>query len=214
MLFSSFPLLTLLTLSSALPRPESVGAGGPCSDPELDVTSVTKVKQGPFLVSGARVDANPSGGAASFTKTYNVAVTVQGGAGLDLDHDFSQLLKKGLGLEASFSISKTTITGVSGTVICPTNTLKNDTITWGLIHWDYKYTVTGTKSYGGYNPLMNHCSADEIEHAGEQGVPFSITSPALQGGSDEGASAEVEFQCCTDSRSGGWVGSPVCPDAD
>ncbi|KAL8762213.1 MAG: hypothetical protein Q9194_007589 [Teloschistes cf. exilis] len=187
MLFSSIPLLSLLTLSSALPRPESKGALGPCSDPELDVTSVTKVKQ---------------------------AITVQGGAGLDLDHDFSQLLKKGLGLEASFSISKTTITGVSGTVICPTNTLKNDTITWGLIHWDYKYTVTGTKSYGGYNPLMNHCSADEIEHAGEQGVPFSITSPALQGGSDEGASAEVEFQCCTDSRSGGWVGSPVCPDAD
>ncbi|KAL8771234.1 MAG: hypothetical protein Q9203_003011, partial [Teloschistes exilis] len=61
MLFSSFPFLTLLSFSSALPRPESVGAAGPCSDPELDVTSVTKVKQGPFLVSGARVDANPSG---------------------------------------------------------------------------------------------------------------------------------------------------------
>ncbi|KAI4253101.1 MAG: hypothetical protein LQ352_003911, partial [Teloschistes flavicans] len=61
MLFFSISLLTLLTLSSALPKPESVGAGGPCSDPELDVTSVTKVKQGPFLVSGARVDANPNG---------------------------------------------------------------------------------------------------------------------------------------------------------
>ncbi|KAL8690851.1 MAG: hypothetical protein Q9218_003801 [Villophora microphyllina] len=175
MMFSpSIPLLALLALSAALPTPESVGAGGPCEDPTLDVSSVTKIKEGPFLVSGARVDANPNGGAASFTKIYSVGVTVEGGAGLDLDHDFAKILKKGLGLDASFSISKTTTTGVSGTVICPTNTLKNETITWGMIHWDYKYTTVGTKSYGGYNPLMNHCSADEIEHAGEQNVPFIV----------------------------------------
>lgn len=45
------------------PRPESVkGAGGTCSPPSLAVTSANKLKQGPYLVSGARSDANPGGG--------------------------------------------------------------------------------------------------------------------------------------------------------
>lgn len=45
-----------------MPSPESIGAGGECFEPVITVSSVEKVKQGPFLVTGARADANPGGG--------------------------------------------------------------------------------------------------------------------------------------------------------
>lgn len=43
--------------------------------------------------------------------------------------------------------------------------------------------------------------------------PFEQWYPARQEGASEGAEVEIEFQCCTDSRSGSYPGNPVCPDA-
>ena len=48
----------------SLPRasPEDRGSDGTCSDPVIAVSTATKIKQGPYLVLGARSDANPGGG--------------------------------------------------------------------------------------------------------------------------------------------------------
>ena len=56
-------LLSLSLLASAAPvtSPETVGADADCFTPVITVTSATKLKQGPWLVSGARADANPNG---------------------------------------------------------------------------------------------------------------------------------------------------------
>ena len=56
-------LLSIIALASTAPiaSPESVGADGDCFPPVITVTSATKLKQGPWLVSGARADANPNG---------------------------------------------------------------------------------------------------------------------------------------------------------
>ena len=98
--------LAIFSLSSAAPRPETVGAGGTCEPPDVEVQGAVKFKDGPYLVTGARVDANPNGGkflqetlhvqnslssrffsagGASFTQLYSVTITKEGGAGLDLD---------------------------------------------------------------------------------------------------------------------------------
>ena len=44
------------------PRPETKGADGTCSPPVLAVSTAVKLKQGPYLVAGARSDANANGG--------------------------------------------------------------------------------------------------------------------------------------------------------
>ena len=62
------------------PSPESVGAGGECFDPVITVSSVEKVKQGPYLVTGARADANPGGGKQNDSKQVeNKANTIRYG---------------------------------------------------------------------------------------------------------------------------------------
>ncbi|KAL8836175.1 MAG: hypothetical protein Q9170_003028 [Blastenia crenularia] len=115
----------MLSLFSAIPRPETVGAGGTCEPPDVEVQGALKIKDGPHLVTGARVDANPNEGGASFTQHYSVTITKQGGVDVDLDSDFSKILKKGLGFDAESSVSRGDTAGVSGTVICPQNTLSN-----------------------------------------------------------------------------------------
>ena len=96
---------------------------------------------------------------------------------------------------------------------CPANTGgNNDTITWGLQYYQYSYSLTGTKSYGGYNPLMTDCDSDQIEHQ-NQVLPWNAVFPAKQAGAMNDASDEIEFQCCTDTESDPWPGSPVCPAA-
>ncbi len=65
MLFSLFTVLfALITSIHAVPlaSPETRGASGECSPPEVEILSTEKQKQGPYLVSGARSDANPRGG--------------------------------------------------------------------------------------------------------------------------------------------------------
>ena len=52
-------------LSAPRARPESPGADGTCSPPTYEIQSATKLKQGPYLVSGARSDANAGGGELS-----------------------------------------------------------------------------------------------------------------------------------------------------
>ena len=47
-------------LAAPQPRPEQPGSLGTCPTPEIAVSTATKLKQGPYLVSGARSDANPS----------------------------------------------------------------------------------------------------------------------------------------------------------
>lgn len=56
------------------------------------------------------------------------------------------------------------------------------------------------------------CSGDRIKYKG-QTVPFELYVPATQAGAKDDAAAEVQFQCCTDSRAGTFPGSPVCPNA-
>ena len=70
-MFSTIELLTSISrilslvgpaLSAPRARPESVGADGTCSPPTYEIQTATKLKQGPYLVSGARSDANAGGG--------------------------------------------------------------------------------------------------------------------------------------------------------
>ena len=58
----AFASLQLFAAVMASPVPESVGAGGECTKPDIKVSSVDKVKLGPFLVTGATTLANPNGG--------------------------------------------------------------------------------------------------------------------------------------------------------
>ena len=113
-MFSTIELLTSVScilsvvgpaLSAPRARPESVGADGTCSPPTYEIQSATKLKQGPYLVSGARSDANAGGGElsmieashlrfrslmdvhageASFTNTNSVSTTITVGLGADL----------------------------------------------------------------------------------------------------------------------------------
>ena len=98
---------------------------------------------------------------------------------------------------------------------CPSNTGRgiNDTITWGLQYYQYSYSVTGTKTYGGYDPLMRDCNADEIAHKNGGTFPWSAIFLTKQTRALDDAQNEIEFQCCTDTESDPWPGSPVCPAA-
>ena len=98
---------------------------------------------------------------------------------------------------------------------CPANTGSgtNDTITWGLQYYQYSYSVKGTKTYSGYDPLMRDCNADEIAHRNGGTFPWSAIFPAKQSGALDDAQKEIEFQCCTDTESDPWPGSPICPAA-
>lgn len=106
MRLSSITLLfALITCIHAVPlaSPETRGASGECSPPEVEILSTEKQKQGPYLVSGARSDANPRGGrspqsvslretrilnlcsgVASFGNLWSVTYTYQYGGGLDI----------------------------------------------------------------------------------------------------------------------------------
>ena len=100
------------------------------------------------------------------------------------------------------------------TMQCPSNTGSgtNDTITWGLQYYQYSYSLTGTKSYGGYYVLMNDCDTEQIENAGKT-LAWNGIFPAKQVGAMNDAQGEIEFQCCTDTESDPWPGSPICPAA-
>ncbi|MCJ1279342.1 hypothetical protein MMC21_007166 [Puttea exsequens] len=214
-------LLTLSVPILSAPRPESVGAGGPCTEPEIQVQNSQKLKQGPFLVSGARSDANPGGGQASWSNTWSVSttITVSIGGDLDITRDFTKILSLGAAFTPGFSISITTGSATAANTVCPANTGSgnNYTITWGLQYYQYSYQLTGTKTYGGYDPLMNQCDADQIEHGRGDDVgkplPWSVIFPASQAGAQNNAQNEIEFQCCTDTESSPWPNSPVCPAA-
>lgn len=70
-----FPFALLVGLCVAAPAPapapEVPGANGQCERPIIYVDSVVKSgKQGPYLVSGARADANPNGGESPRHKQY------------------------------------------------------------------------------------------------------------------------------------------------
>lgn len=73
--------------------------------------------------------------------------------------------------------------------------------------------MTGTKTYGGYDPMMRDCDADEIAHADGGIFPWNGVFPAKQAGALNDAQGEIVFQCCTDTESDPWPGSPVCPAA-
>ena len=173
-------------------------------------------------------------GAASFTKAYQVSTTITGGGSLILSalaspigrlplakstdtptSDYEKIASLGLAISPNFEISTTTGTATSATIICPTNkdTGTNDTITWGLQYYQYSYEVQGTKGYGGWDPMMRNCDADQIAHKQGGTFPYDMTFPAKQTGAQDDASAEVEFQCCTDTMSDSFLGSPVCPAA-
>ena len=55
-------ILSLSGIAFAAPRPvpEQKGALGTCSTPVIAVSTAVKLKQGPYLVTGARSDANPN----------------------------------------------------------------------------------------------------------------------------------------------------------
>ena len=55
-------ILSLSGTAFAVPRPvpEQKGALGTCSTPVIAVSTAVKLKQGPYLVTGARSDANPN----------------------------------------------------------------------------------------------------------------------------------------------------------
>lgn len=129
------------------------------------------------------------------------------------DREFTKILTLGLGLNPSFSISKTTGTAVAAIAACPANKDYDYTITWGLQDYQYKWHVVGTKTYGGWDPLMRMCDADQLAHKDGGTFPFDMYYPAKQDGAEDDSSAEVEFQCCTDSMSGTMPNNPVCPPA-
>ena len=60
--------------------------------------------------------------------------------------------------------------------------------------------------------LDNDCDSDQIENAGKT-LPWNGIFPAKQAGALNDAQGEIEFQCCTDTESDPWPGSPVCPAA-
>ncbi|KAL8671417.1 MAG: hypothetical protein Q9168_004090, partial [Polycauliona sp. 1 TL-2023] len=160
---SSLPtlVLALCGFSHAIPlaSPESVGAGGECSPPDVTIFSTEKQKQGPYLVSGARSDANPHGGVASFGNLWSVTYTYQVGGGLDISREFSGIFDKvtgGLDFEFSYSIGKAT--AFNTVTACPPNDLYNYTITWGLQDYRYVWHITGQLAYGADKDPLARCS--------------------------------------------------------
>ena len=93
---------------------------------------------------------------------------------------------------ALFGIKTLLMPGLSS---CPANSGSgtNDTITWGLQYYQYSYTVTGTKTYSSWDPLMRDCNADEIAHRNGGTFPWSATFPAKQSGALDDAQKEIEF---------------------
>lgn len=61
--------------------------------------------------------------------------------------------------------------------------------------------------------MMRDCDADEIAHADGGIFPWNGVFPAKQAGALNDAQGEIVFQCCTDTESDPWPGSPVCPAA-
>jgi hypothetical protein len=74
----------------------------------------------------------------------------------------------------------------------------------------YNYDTIGTKTYGGYNPLMRDCNADEIARKDGGTFDFNISLPATQQGSSNSVDIEVEFACCSNQLSTGLPGGAVC----
>ncbi|KAL8850887.1 MAG: hypothetical protein Q9221_004200 [Calogaya cf. arnoldii] len=206
MLFSILPLpLALLTSipASPLASPESVGAGGDCSPPDVEIFSTEEQKPAPYLVSGARSDANPHGVPPS--KDHSINLSPPG--------EFTSIFKKvtaGLDFSINYSVGKATafntITG------CPPNDLYNYTITLGLQDYRYIWHITGNLKYGAAHDPLARCSGDRLKYRG-QTVLFTLDVPATQAGAKDDAAAEVQFQCCTDSRGETYPVSPVSPDA-
>ncbi|KAL8800272.1 MAG: hypothetical protein Q9182_005296 [Xanthomendoza sp. 2 TL-2023] len=135
------------------------------------------------------------------------------GGGLDISKEFGGIFKKvtaGLDFEFSYSVGKAT--AFNTITACPPNDLYNYTITWGLQDYRYVWYIRGNLHY--YNPRdpLTRCSGDRDKYRG-QTVPFDLYVPATQAGAKDDAAAEVQFQCCTDSRSGSYPDSPVCPNA-
>lgn len=116
----------------------------------------------------------------------------------------------GLDFEFSYSVAKAT--AFNTITACPPNDLYNYTITWGLQDYRYIWYIRGSLKY--YNPKdpLIRCSGDRDKYRG-QTVPFDLWVPATQAGAKDDAAAEVQFQCCTDSRSGNYPDSPMCPNA-
>lgn len=110
---STLDLLTSVSLilslcgaafSAPRPRPEAPGADGSCTPPVIAISSSIKIQLGPFLVSGARSDANPGGGkqtehriflwphtkqksnqgVASWSNQWSVQTTITVGGALEL----------------------------------------------------------------------------------------------------------------------------------
>ncbi|KAL8804413.1 MAG: hypothetical protein Q9200_005845 [Gallowayella weberi] len=200
-MYVSTPILLfgLLTFTHASPfaSPEQRGASGECSEPDVEIINTEKQKQGPYLVSGARSDANPHGVIA--TKTPR--------------REFGGIFKKvtaGLDFEFSYSVGKAT--AFNTITACPPNDLYNYTITWGLQDYRYVWYIKGNLHYYDPRDPLTRCSGDRDKYRG-QTVPFDLYVPATQAGAKDDAAAEVQFQCCTDSRSGSYPDSPVCPNA-
>ncbi|KAL8951169.1 MAG: hypothetical protein Q9222_002829 [Ikaeria aurantiellina] len=210
---SSFLLVAVGYVQAApAASPETVGANGECPPPEIQVFSNEKVKQGPYLVAGARSDAGPHGGVASFGNSWSVTNTLQYGGGLDIAQAFASIAKEAtatLGFEFSYSTSKTT--AFNTITACAPNDLYNYTITWGLQDWRYSWHITGQMTFGGHDPLAR-CSGDRVKFAG-QTVPYDVYVPAVQEGASSNAGAEIQFGCCTDSRGPTYPDYAVCPDA-
>ena len=60
---------------------------------------------------------------------------------------------------------------------------------------------------------MRNCDADQLSYKDGGTFPINMYYPAKLPGAEEDSSAEVEFQCCTDSMSGMMPNNPVCPPA-
>lgn len=127
--------------------------------------------------------------------------------------DITKILTLGIGLDPSFSISKTKGTATAAIGGCPANDHFNYTITWGLEATVWNWHVVGTKTYGGWDPLMRNCDADQIAHKDGGTFPYDAYFPIKQEGAEDGSDAEVTFTCCTDSRGPPFPNNPVCPNA-
>ena len=129
--------------------------------------------------------------------------------------DFEKIATLGFGLDASFSVSKTTGSSIAVNVGCPPNKDSPYNITWGLVDYTYSWKVTGRKMFmQGYDPMMKGCIDGDIADDRKGGErPFTNIYPAKQAGAQDGSDIQIEFQCCTDSYGNPYAGSPVCPDA-
>ncbi|KAI9718787.1 MAG: hypothetical protein M1812_003961 [Candelaria pacifica] len=137
------------------------------------------------LVTGWSCDGRAAGCSIAVGKSYSVTVgiTIGGSAGFSADNVIKEALSIPLGLDAGFSISKTTGSTITVTESCPQG------FQCGLIATAQMVTLGGIMRTSGTEGCLTV----------PKPAPYSINVPQTKptNGQDAGTSAAVEFAPCT-----------------